>query len=90
MNGAAWQMRLVSGAAALANGISVPRIQQPGLALAGYLPQLHPERVQVLGNSELSYLATLDGAVAEAAVERLFAARIACVVVTNGAAPPAA
>ena len=34
-----------------------PRLQQPGLALAGFLPQLHPDRVQVLGNSEIGYLA---------------------------------
>ncbi len=36
-----------------------PRIQKPGLALAGYLPYLKPGRVQILGASEFDYLATL-------------------------------
>ncbi len=54
--GAALRLRLVSGARGLDRPIAQPRLQQPGLALAGYLPQLHPDRVQVLGNSEVSYL----------------------------------
>src|SRR5207248_1709982 len=62
------QLELVAGATSLDRGIAVPRLQQPGLALAGYLPQLHPDRVQVLGNSEVSYLGTLSSAAARAAV----------------------
>jgi len=54
--GTALRLRLVSGARGLERVIALPRLQQPGLALAGYLPQLHPDRVQVLGNSEVSYL----------------------------------
>src|SRR5262245_20325190 len=66
-----------------------PRLQQPGLALAGFLPQLHPDRVQVLGNSEISYLATLDDADARRAVAAVAGAGVACFVVTNGTSPPA-
>src|SRR5262245_10090780 len=66
----------------------LPRVQQPGLALAGYLPQLHPDRVQVLGNSEVSYLGTLDAARARAAVAAV-ADAAACFVVTNDTEPPA-
>jgi HPr kinase/phosphorylase len=86
--GAAWKLTLLTGGAALANGITVARIQKPGLALAGYLPQIHPERVQVVGNTELGYLRTLSEADAARAVERVFSERIACVIVTNGETPP--
>src|SRR3954452_10216320 len=86
--GAAWKVTLLTGGAALANSIPVARIQKPGLALAGYLPQIHPERVQVVGNTELGYLRTLSEADAARAVERVFSERIACVIVTNGATPP--
>ena len=86
--GAAWHLTLLAGATALANTISVPRIQKPGLAFAGYLPQIHPERVQVVGNTELGYLRTLDPAEARQAVERVCSQRIACFIVTNGTAPP--
>ena len=52
-------LRLAAGARGVDRGIAQPRLQQPGLALAGFLAQLHPARVQVLGHSEISHLATL-------------------------------
>jgi HPr kinase/phosphorylase len=86
--GDAWRMKLLAGDGGLSNGVSIPRIQKPGLALAGYLPQIHPERVQVIGRTELGYLATLDEARAAHAVDRVLQEPVACVVVTNGAIPP--
>jgi HPr kinase/phosphorylase len=86
--GPALQLRLVSSTRGLERAIAVPRLQQPGLALAGYLPQLHPDRVQVLGNSEVSYLGTPDASRARAAVTAVAAAGAACFVVTNGTPPP--
>ena len=88
--GHAWKITVAAGEAGRSNRIAVPRVQKPGLALAGYLPQIHPERVQVIGNTEIGFLQTLEPGVARAAVQRLFAEAIACVVVTNGAAPPPA
>ena len=87
--GEPWRLTVLTGTGALGNTISVPRIQKPGLALAGYLPMIHPERVQVIGNTELGYLRTLPPAESRQAVERVCAERIACFIVTNGAAPPA-
>ena len=81
-------LRLVAGASGLERTVALPRIQQPGLALAGFLPQLHPDRIQVLGNSEVSYLATLDPERARAAVAAVASAPVACFVVTNGTPPP--
>ena len=82
--GAALRLRLVSGAGGLERAIALPRLQQPGLALAGYLPQLHPDRLQVLGNSEVGYLTTLPEAVARERVGAIVGAEVACFVVTNG------
>jgi HPr kinase/phosphorylase len=82
------RLRVVSGASGLDRPIAQPRLQQPGLALAGYLPQLHPDRVQVLGNSEISYLGTLEATRARDAVAAVAAAGVACFVVTNGTEPP--
>lgn len=84
----AWKLKLIAGASGLGNGVAIPRIQKPGLALAGYLPQIHPERVQVVGRTELGYLATLDDATAGRAVDRMLSERVACLIVTNGAEPP--
>jgi HPr kinase/phosphorylase len=87
--GETWRLKLLAGDGGLGNGVSIPRIQKPGLALAGYLPQIHPERVQVIGRTELGYLETLDPAAAGGAVDRMLAERVACLIVTNGAVPPA-
>src|SRR5213076_2062682 len=83
--GTALRLRLVSGARGLERVIAVPRLQQPGLALAGYLPQLHPDRVQVLGNSEVSYLATLEPRRARETVAVVASSGVACLVVTEAA-----
>ena len=86
--GPALGLRLIAGADGLDRAIGLPRVQQPGLALAGFLPQLHPDRVQVLGNSELAYLDTLDIERGRAATAAVAQAGVACFVVTNGAPPP--
>jgi len=81
-------LSLVAGGRGLARVIALPRLQQPGLALAGFLPQLHPDRIQVLGNSEVSYLGTLGPERALQAAAAVAAGGVACFVVTNGAPPP--
>lgn len=81
-------LELVAGRRGLARAVRVPRIQKPGLALAGYLPQIHADRIQVLGNTEISYLATLPRGRARTAVRTLLHAGVACVIVTNGARSP--
>ncbi len=87
--GAGLKLVLRAGEGGLHRRVTVPRIQKPGLAFAGYLPQTHPERVQVVGSSELGYLATLSPEEAAGAVDRTLALGPACVVVTNDARPPA-
>jgi HPr kinase/phosphorylase len=82
------KLHLVAGARGLDRPVAVPRLQQPGLALAGFLRQLHPDRVQVLGNSEVSYLGTLAPEAARASVAAVIRVGVACFVVTNGTTPP--
>jgi HPr kinase/phosphorylase len=52
-------LRVVAGERGLARQITNPRLQKPGLALAGFLEYVKPGRVQVIGFSEAQYLATL-------------------------------
>jgi HPr kinase/phosphorylase len=79
---------LVAGRRGLARSVEIPRIQKPGLALAGYLPQIHPDRIQILGNTEISYLATLSPARARSALRTLLRAGVACVILSNGSSAP--
>lgn len=82
------KMRLVAGGRGTDRVIEAPRIQKPALALAGYLDQLHPGRVQVLGNAEVGYIRRLSREDAAAAVDTLCSANVACLVVCNRNAIP--
>jgi HPr kinase/phosphorylase len=80
---------LVGGAAGLdSREISNPRIQKPGLALAGYLPYVKPGRLQILGESEYAYLATLDDDVANRRLQDVVDLEVPCLVSTKGHRPP--
>lgn len=78
------KFKLVTGGRGLAREIAAPRIQKPALALAGYLDQIHPGRVQVLGNAEIGYLRRLPRDDAAEAVDGVCRSPVACLVVTNG------
>ncbi|MBI5789611.1 MAG: HPr(Ser) kinase/phosphatase [Candidatus Schekmanbacteria bacterium] len=81
-------LQLISGEKGLVNKIVNPRIQKPGLALAGYLQQVHPQRVQVLGQTEISYLSTLSEKEITDRITALCGLPIACLIVTTGLLPP--
>jgi HPr kinase/phosphorylase len=75
---------LLVGEKGLSRRITNQRIQKPGLALAGYVKQVHPERVQVLGATEISYLATLTSEEASRSVESFMSLDPACIIVMKG------
>jgi len=75
---------LLAGESGLGRRITLHRVQKPGLALAGYVRQVHPERVQILGATELSYLASLPVEEARHGIETFMALEPACIVVTKG------
>jgi HPr kinase/phosphorylase len=78
------RLALVAGKQGLSRRISSTRIQKPGLVLAGFTEYLHKERVQVFGNTEMSFLATLPAERAAALLENFFAQEVSCLVVTKG------
>jgi HPr kinase/phosphorylase len=82
------KLTLVAGEKGLARSVSSPRIQKPGLALTGFTEHLHAQRVQVFGNTEISYLRTLPEHRQREVLSSLFSEELACVVVTKGLEPP--
>ena len=78
------RLSLVAGRQGLSRRISSSRIQKPGLVLAGFTEYLHKERVQVFGNTEMSYLSTLPRERAVEVLRSFFAQDVACLVVTKG------
>jgi HPr kinase/phosphorylase len=68
--------------------VTNPRIQKPGLALAGYLPYVKAGRVQVLGESEYAFLATLGEEEAARRLIELIELDVPCVFSAKGLRPP--
>ena len=84
-------LELLAGERGLSRFVQVPRIQKPGLALAGYTKNLHPDRIQVLGATELSYLAELfqrNPAKAQDHIVQLCSFDICCFIITKNLDPP--
>lgn len=63
--------------------ISNFRIQKPGLALAGFTEHIHPERVQILGNTEISFVTTLSSEQRMQAFENFCKKKVCAIVVTK-------
>jgi HPr kinase/phosphorylase len=67
----------------LTNKILHPRIQKPGLALAGYLKYLDKDRLQIFGNTEMGYLKQLPRPEFENRLNKFMAARIPAIIVSG-------
>jgi HPr kinase/phosphorylase len=83
-------LELLAGERGLNRVVQVPRIQKPGLALAGYTKNLHPDRIQILGATELSYLDELlenDPVKADEHIANLCSLDICCFVITKNQTP---
>jgi HPr kinase/phosphorylase len=81
-------LRRLAGEAGLGRPIRHPRVQKSGLALAGHFYGVVPARVQVLGETELSYLDSLDGEGRSHSARGFFSLDLSCVVVTCNREPP--
>ena len=81
-------LELLSGVGGLSNTVSVPRIQKPGLALAGYTDSLHPDRVQIIGFTELSYLNSMSREKAAETVRELCRKNLSCLIITKNQDAP--
>jgi HPr kinase/phosphorylase len=79
---------LLAGEGGLDRPITHPRVQKSGLGLVGHLHGLVPTRVQVVGETELSYVQTLDAEGQRRAAHFLFSARPSCVLVSRGVTVP--
>jgi hydrogenase expression/formation protein HypD len=64
-----------------------PDVSRPGLPLAGFFNDFEPERIQLFGNMEHSYLKSLSETERFNSLEAFFSHNVVCVVLTNGITP---
>ena len=81
-------LSLRAGGSGLDKEIFIPRIQKPGLALAGFMEYIHPGRVQILGQSEITFLEELAASKRRSICTDLCSCGPACFVITKDLAPP--
>jgi HPr kinase/phosphorylase len=77
-------LTLMAGRKGLKRKISHPQVQKMGLALTGFVEFVNRERLQVLGKTEMVYLATLGPDTQREVIRQICELDIACIVVTRG------
>lgn len=77
------QMKLLGQEVGFDRKILEPSVNRPGLALSGFFTYFAYKRVQVIGNSEISYLNGLERPVAMQRFRQLCLADIPCLVVAR-------
>lgn len=81
------EARLVTGEAGLDRWLTHPRIQKSGLGLTGHMHGIVPSRVQILGETELSYLESLSAETRRIRLTSMLGLGLSCVIVTRGVEP---
>jgi HPr kinase/phosphorylase len=82
------QLEVLTGEVGLDRPIPDTEVASPGLMLAGYTGRFLPRRLHVLGETEITYLGSLDAEERRQRLEKFFSYELPCVFVTKGQALP--
>jgi HPr kinase/phosphorylase len=83
------QLEALTGEIGFDREIPTPEASSPGLVLAGYTARFVGNRIHVLGETEISYLSSLESGARRGCLENLFRFELPVVVITKGQSPPA-
>ena len=83
------QLELLSESLLSRAEITVSDINRPGMALMGFVENFLPERIQILAQTELTYLATLSPKQEKEALDRLFQFTMPLIIVCKALDIPA-
>ncbi|MEP6493098.1 MAG: HPr(Ser) kinase/phosphatase [bacterium] len=81
------QLEHIQGTGGLERLVENPDVSSPGLAIAGYVKRFPAQRLQVLGETEITYLESLDSDVRRRHLTTFFSFPIPCVFITKGQLP---
>ena len=83
------ELELLGSAQGLSRFITQKNLHRPGLALAGFIELFTFDRVQVMGNTEIRYLKSLDSGTIIQSLQRVLSFEIPCLIVSGtGDSPP--
>lgn len=86
--GALLQLEPLTGEEGLDRTIPSAEASSPGLVLAGYTERFVGNRLHILGETEISYLGSLDAAARRRTLEEFFSFDLPCVIITKSQSPP--
>jgi HPr kinase/phosphorylase len=76
-------LTLLAGRKGMRRRITQSQVQKMGLAMTGFIQFTNPERLQVIGNTEMSYLNSLEGHLQEKVIHQICSLELACLVITR-------
>jgi len=78
------ELTLMAGQKGLKNMITHSQVQKMGLALTGFIQFINPERLQIIGNTEMAYFNTLTPGMQEKVIHQICSLPLSCLVITRG------
>jgi len=82
------ELTLMAGRNGLKKKITHSQVQKMGLALTGFTQFVNPERLQIIGNTEMAYFKTLTPEMQEKVVRQICSLPLSCLVITRGLEVP--
>ncbi|MCJ7747597.1 MAG: HPr(Ser) kinase/phosphatase [Desulfobacterales bacterium] len=81
-------LTLVAGRKGLKKGITHSQVQKMGLAMTGFIKFINPDRLQIIGNTEMDYLRTLSAEQQEKVIHQICNLDLSCLVITRNLEVP--
>ncbi len=78
------ELVLMAGRKGLKKKITHSQVQKMGLALTGFIQFINPERLQIIGNTEMAYFNTLAPEMQKKVIHQICSLPLSCVVITRG------
>ncbi len=78
------ELTLMAGRKGLKKAITHSQVQKMGLALTGFVQFINPERLQIIGNTEMAYFNTLSSGMQEKVIHEICSLPLSCLVITRG------
>lgn len=83
-----FELELLAGAAGVNNQLTVSDIKRPGIELAGYWEYFTPERLQLLGRTEINFLNNLPPESRKKQLVKYYNYPLCGVIITRNLEPP--
>jgi len=78
------ELTLMAGRKGVKKKITHSQVQKMGLALTGFIQFINPERLQVIGNTEIAYFKTLTPEIQGKVIHEICNLPLSCLVITRG------